>query len=153
MTTSRSSAWLRLDPFKLNLPRPEAVKGLDAKVYLSPYDIPQAVRAFFDPKRKCKGVEFRYMDPDEPVSFVTVGKVGCLSVGKNSRRIFSVALPESDPRNQTYVAFAAALEDAINQFIQDEALNPTRQENYEIARRVIEETKAKLDQLQDPPSS
>lgn len=136
------SKWIRLNPANLNVARAESISGLDAKVFLSPYDVPHAVRSFTDPSRHCMGIEFTYMDSDEPKVSLPARNNIVFVLGKNSHRLFSLCVPTESAERQEQIY--ASLKAAIGMLEGEPVTQSPRLENYELAKKVIDQVKADL---------
>lgn len=63
-------------------------------VYLSPYDIPEAVKCEYNHEDGIIVIGFRYIDSDEPTRVRTdVPNGGRAVVGKHSNRLYKLSLP------------------------------------------------------------
>ena len=90
MTTSHSR-WLRVDPATFDRHETVVGRGVEFHVFLSPYDLPEAVRGAFDRATNRFVIEFRYVT-DEPTATVAADKHVTLFIGKNSKRLRRIAV-------------------------------------------------------------
>jgi hypothetical protein len=67
--------------------RPE--KGLAYTVFVSPYDVPHAVRGMYDDDDHIFIIEFRYIQ-DEPIRLMAWDENTTLRLGKHSGRLFGL---------------------------------------------------------------
>ena len=92
-----TSDWIRLDASQLNEAQKEEWGGIKLETFLSPYDVPEAVRSHLDDSKEWFVIEFRYIT-SEPTVEVGVGPVKFLR-GKRSGRIYQIGVraPKSPP--------------------------------------------------------
>lgn len=83
------SEWVRLNAEKLNMPKRQAVRGADITVRMSPYDVPEAVRGYYDEELKRFVIEFRYIG-DEPFRQKQKGEHITLRMGRHSGRLYGI---------------------------------------------------------------
>ena len=83
------SEWVRLDAEKLNTPQLEAIRGVNITVRMSPYDVPEAVRGYYDEELERFVIEFRYIG-DEPFRQKQKGEHITLRIGRHSGRLYGV---------------------------------------------------------------
>ncbi|MBI1375489.1 MAG: hypothetical protein GC159_22475 [Phycisphaera sp.] len=69
----------------------ETIAGVVVDVYVSPYDVPERMRGFFDDENKRFVLEFKYM-ADEPTERVKENDHVELCVGVKTGRIYSVEI-------------------------------------------------------------
>lgn len=89
------SEWLELDPTKLNVGTQKEIRGVQVNVHLSPYDVPDGVRGYFDKKLNRFVIEFRYMgqeDPNESVDRIDHQRHVRAIVGRHSRRLYRIEI-------------------------------------------------------------
>lgn len=97
--------WIRLMPSRLNHRRIEDIGGVPVEVYLSPYDVPEAVRSYRDDATGHLIVQFRYMrveEPKEPLSQHWVSNCVHIALGKHSGRIYRMELDLSQASTGTH---------------------------------------------------
>lgn len=133
-----TTKWIEVDPNLVNPPKREKVDGAEVTVLMSPYDIPTALRGYFDEDRDRFVIEFRYLaDEDKkkesPRPHIT------LCLGKNSGRIYGIELEVQALEAPWVQIVAKALSERESQ-----ARKPRRTKNYEVARRLLRENEPEL---------
>ena len=121
--------WKTLDSKELNPPSLEDVKGVVIKSYVSPYDVPEAIRVHKRPDDCHFRIEFRYIGGDEPLKEWLEDEHVKLWLGRDSRRLCRVEfdLQEDKP-------------EAVNRVIDKlagEVQRPPRQGNYQLTKKVL----------------
>lgn len=135
--------WLQLDGKRLNPLQEREIRGVKIDVYLSPYDVPEAVRGFYDESIPRFVIEFKYLG--EESTRLQRHKHLELRVGKNSGRLYRI-----DVDVQSLKAEAVSLNMHIPELLSKaiDSLAPAasdqRQDNYDLAKRVISERKEDL---------
>lgn len=131
--------WVRLDPAKLGKESGEGIQGVEIQVFLSPYDIPMAVRGDYDEQEKRFVIRFRYIVGEPSKSLKIDNKYIRLSVGKNSGRLQTIEV-DVDALSATHVGLRMlvprAVKDAIERLASEPERGPQRA-NYRIAGDVI----------------
>jgi len=85
------SDWVELDQTKLDTGQNATIKGVTVKVFLSPFDVPEAFRAYRDAATGRFVIEFRYVGGDEPTASFEKDNVTVV-IGSNSRRLLKLLL-------------------------------------------------------------
>lgn len=135
--------WLRLNRHNLNKPSRKSIRGAEVIVFMSPYDIPEAVRAGVDAATGRLVIQFKYSagseDPDEPLD--TESKAGPvrLMVGRHSHRLYRVELDAVRLNvDQVEVHVLQKVDEAIDRLSENRRRPPNRG-HYGVARKVIAE--------------
>jgi hypothetical protein len=81
--------WLELDPSAYEMPEERSVKGVTFHVFVSPYDLPEAIRGVYDGVRKLFLIQFRYLN-DEPADRHHVAPHVVVSLGRTSHRLHGI---------------------------------------------------------------
>ena len=129
--------WVRLDAEKLNTPQSQAIRGVNITVRMSPYDVPEAVRGYYDEAQRRFVIEFRYID-DEPLQKKQEGAHITLRIGRHSGRLYGIEVDVDAMKSQAV---------DLNQAIDSLASLPrkrSRHENYEVAKKAIAEKKGEI---------
>ncbi len=111
------SEWVRLDSEKLNTPQQEAIRGVNITVRMSPYDVPEAVRGYYDEDQERFVIEFRYIG-EEPFRRKQKGKHITLRVGRHSGRLYGIEVDVKAMKAQS-VDLILEVSDAVLQAIDD----------------------------------
>lgn len=84
--------WITINLSELNKPQKDVIKGMDVKVYFSPYDMPRAVCGEYGDDKSYFAVKLAYFDKGEKtVSQKFDDKLEFL-IGKSSGRLHEVRL-------------------------------------------------------------
>ena len=144
------NGWIQIDPDQINTPRRETISGVSVTVFSAPYDVPKAVRAYFDRPSNQVVLEFRYSgDEVETLESRCVAE-GCIYYGRQSGRLYRIELDANHTRSQA----AGGLEGVrkANQTL-DGILKKTiaaprasRMDNYFAAKKALELVQPRLEQ-------
>jgi hypothetical protein len=131
------SDWLTLNPAALNKARHEQIRGVEVQVLLSPYDVPEAVRGYYDRHIRRFVIEFRYISGDESLIPDAQDEHITLKIGRNSHRLYRIEI-DVDRLKAPAVALKLvhAVDQAIDRLVQRSRRSP-REGNYEVAKEVI----------------
>jgi SMC interacting uncharacterized protein involved in chromosome segregation len=138
-----------LDPSKLERHEHTKTDGVEIHVFMSPYDVPEAVRGRFDPSSRRFVIEFKYLD-EEKATDEPHGEYIVLRVGKNSKRLLGLqinveALKERQVGVRVFVPnLVASIRKAIGELSKTRHLQPSRLRNYEVAEEVIADRSEQL---------
>lgn len=142
--------WIEIDPNSLDLPAErEEVGDVHISILMSPHDIPEAVRGYFDEDSKRFIIELRYLDSepwrveerrDDPVR---------IRLGRHSRRLcgFEVDLDRLDADSVSLVVHGKALP-ALEELTRHQESGIKK--NYSLAREVLEELASRLIPAAEP---
>jgi hypothetical protein len=139
------SDWVRLDTEKLNTPKPQDIRGVNITVRMSPYDVPEAVRGYYDQALQRFVIEFRYIG-DEPLKQEQQGEYITLRIGRHSGRLYGIEV-DADAMKARAVSVnfenrlrvpqvSAAILKAIDT-LSHHPQKRSRHENYEVAKDAI----------------
>lgn len=141
------SNWIKLDQSRLMQGQDVVRDGVHVQVFVSPYDIPEAVRGERDKETGRFTIEFRYLSDDN--SFLCESndeKTVCLIVGKNSGRLCRIELDLNKLGvGRVGLSIIPTVEHAV-----DEAINRLviermpKQRNYNLAKEVISQRRQEL---------
>lgn len=143
MPASGQSRWLQLDPSKLERHERTEMDGVEVHVFMSPYDVPEAVRGRLDASIGKFVIEFKYLDEEKSLN-EPHGEHIVLRVGKNSKRLLGLEIDvDALKARQVGVVFAPRLVESVKKAITELAKShpakPSRLRNYEVAGEVIAE--------------
>lgn len=135
------SDWIAVDPRDLNKPqRQQTGSGIEIELYLSPYDIPQAVNGRYDQGKKRFVIEFSYIAGDEPRKCVPQDEHLALHVGKQTNRLYAIEVDVDALQAKTVaLTFSERIENAMDAL----SSQPPRA-NHQMAREVIRSKQAEL---------
>jgi hypothetical protein len=134
------SNWIRVDPRQLRHPQPrqETHRGINLTFHVSPYDIPEAVRGYYDSVRNVCVIQFRYLDAPVPARDpVRQGEVA-FYLDKQGQRILSVEIPKSNLSKAAPEQIFLNLQSAVTEMAKKRP-EPRNFENYDFANEVLSE--------------
>jgi hypothetical protein len=140
--------WLSLNTDDLNVERVETIRGVEVKVFLSPYDVPEAVRGTYDKTIKRFVIEFQYIS-DEPLKRQFYDKYVDLKIGKNSRRLYAIEI-DVDALKATSIEVQMGIRQEVANALDSllhSPINAQRRGNYHLVQQAIS---TKQDQLFAP---
>jgi hypothetical protein len=137
--------WMRVDQNQINQPlenRDPAASGVSLQVFVSPYDIPEAIHGGYDKGISRFVISFKYAGVEEESISKTTGNEHIdFFVGKDSNRLYRIAV-DVDAMQATTV------EVAVSSAIDRLAESPTRRTgNYIAAKRAIHQSRRQLEEL------
>ncbi|HLN32487.1 MAG TPA: hypothetical protein VK395_32465 [Gemmataceae bacterium] len=141
---------IKLDPQSLDDARQENIRGAEVQVYLSPYDIPQAVAGGYDDELHRFVIEFKYVGGRESLASIERDDQVTLKIGRYSGRLYRVEIDVKAIRAKvlglsihTPAELMAQVDKAIGELDRQPELTP-RAGNYRIAKRVLAEKGGEL---------
>lgn len=129
-----TSKWIQVDPTTLDRPKKERVDGVEITVLMSPYDIPEAVRGFYDAELGRFVIELRYVAEEELRN--ENREHLSLRLGKNSGRLYGVELDVD--------ALKAQWVQLVTKALRDREDKPRRLKNYEVAQEILRQKEPEL---------
>lgn len=85
------TAWIRVDSGLAKTVALEDIRGITVSVQISPYDVPQAFRGFYDSNRGIFRIEFKYLDDEEAVR-KPGDKCVAFEIGQHSQKLLAIEL-------------------------------------------------------------
>lgn len=153
MSNSPKPPWIKLDPESLTEAAREPISmdepDVRIEVSVSPYDVPEAMRGYFeDDEERSFVIQFKYLD-DEPTEEREAGPFATLHVGKNSGRLYRIEVDVEGIEKAEVTDIEAgveriglelkvvdAAEQAVEAFTQSHP-EPARTKNLEVAQSVL----------------
>lgn len=90
--------WMAVEYKNSELKVKRRVRGRDYEFFVSPYNIPQAMRAFADPEIKgAIRLELKYMVEDEERVVKSLSEFVNYEIGKFSKRLYAISLILDSP--------------------------------------------------------
>lgn len=137
------SEWLKLDRRTLNKPSRKSIRGADVTVFLSPYDVPEAVRGDVDEATGRFVIQLKYLGnpatPNEPLDTESEEGPLVLKVGRHSHRLYRVELDLAALGvDQVQVRFFQELDEAINR-LSSRRRRPQNRGHYDVAQQALSE--------------
>tara|TARA_B110001469_G_C9586877_1_gene291149 strand:- start:99 stop:533 length:435 start_codon:yes stop_codon:yes gene_type:complete len=121
-------AWSSLEAQKLDKPRTEKTNGMKLEVSLSPYDIPQAARAYYCAEKDRFIVEFRYLT-EEVQTPRAIQEHTTVYEGKNSGRLYAI---HCDLKAMNIDELDIAINLVKDDFDSPQSQNPRRDKNLKV---------------------
>jgi hypothetical protein len=142
------SDWLEIIPKEFSESEHVQIRGVSVEVFLSPFDMPEAVRGSYDKDAKKFLIEFRYIGGDEPLSSDSL-EGATISIGKHSKRIYKIELEQVDLTNEQKVGLRLIPKvDAVLESLEHDRDSARRAGNYKVAKKIWHKWAEKLFQNQ-----
>lgn len=132
--------WITTQPRRLN--QGEVIrrspKGVVVKRFLSPYDVPDAVRATVR-EGNIVELQFRYMEEEEPTEVldtIVFQSAGVAQLGRHSDRLYSLSVRSESPES--------ALTQAEGLISNVANTRPSARQKYDVARRALDATRQQV---------
>ncbi len=134
------STWIKLNPAEFAEAREQSVHGVKAELYLSPYDIPQAVKGSVDEENCRFRIQFRYIGGEEPLEVRDSANSVYFKIGRRSRRLYEIDFP-IDPAKEKIASLQLVLTELEDIFKKlSTSLGAEKQRragNYEVAKKIL----------------
>jgi hypothetical protein len=125
--------WIAVDPARFAEYRKENLAGVDVTLAVSPYDVPDGMRAYYQDSLRRLVIEFRYLGL-EPYRRVNKLPYVTLRIGKNSERLYGVEVDVDGAGAQWVTLTVGAIEEQVKARKAHGA--PF---NYDIAKQLVSE--------------
>lgn len=134
MSKKKSSQhWISVDRAKYDPGTPVSEHGVEFHVFISPYDMPEAVRGDFDESKRRFVIEFKYI-ATEPLEHQTPDDYVTFVVGENSRRLYRIEVDVEGMGADAVVLRVSRAMDALERRL-GTAHVPA--DNFTVARKVL----------------
>lgn len=136
----KQAKWLHVEPNRYDEGEDVSRKGVAFHVFLSPYDLPEAVRGQYNERLRRFIIDFKYMT-EEASDLLKVDAYVKLRVGQRSRRLYQI---EVDVQGLGASQVALKIGQAIDQLpsLLDTPRPPTG--NFNVAKAVIQRKQPEL---------
>lgn len=131
-------SWLKFKAPRSDESQVHLIRNKNVNVFPSPYDIPEALRTFFDTRSKHFVIEFRYIDEEPRVQSKPANSL-FVSLGRNSHRLYRIEIDEHLIRQDSSEARTSAfseIEKALNK-LQQHPSTSGASANYQILKNGI----------------
>jgi hypothetical protein len=144
--------WIELDPSQYgSMEETERDDSVEITVGLSPYDLPDGVRGYYDNDVKRFVIEFRYLSNDEPLVPSESKEHVTLFLGKNSDRLCRIEV-DIDRLKASVVDLKVVIPHEISEAIKGlsrsekarQRILKNRFKNHRIAAKVLQNRKYDL---------
>jgi len=132
--------WIPLDSEKYDSDTVELNDGVEFHVFVSPYDLPEAVRGRHDPVKRRFVVEFKYIG-EEPSEVSHVDEHVTFYIGKHSHRVQRI---EADVDGLGAELVTLRLVPAIDALAKKLHSFSTPADNFRVTKAVLSDRKAEL---------
>lgn len=139
------SDWIDLDLSAFQKDERTQVDGVEIIVGLSPYDVPEKVRGYFDEQLSRFVIEFQYFGNGEERETDHEDDHVSLLIGKHSKRLYEihVDVDRLDVRAVELKLLLPEVDEAIGKLASKPPYS-NRKRHYELAKDVISENSEKL---------
>ena len=139
--------WIQVELDTEKLKQEKHLRGIVVELLVSPYDVPEAVRGFFDDEIKRFAIEFKYMGgSDEPRKNNQQDKYLNFKIGENSERLYRLEIDVAALKANSVglrMVVQQEVNEALDHLIQQSG-RINRKDNYRLAKEAIV---ARTDQL------
>ena len=142
--------WIELEPSDLAPQRKTSHNAVEVVVGLSPFDLPDCVRSFYDQSCDRFVIEFRYLN-DEPLVPERADDYVTFFFGRNSDRLYKIEVDVKSlgaEQVDLKVLVPDEIADAFRKLERSKRFRDTlkrrRFRNHKIAAQVLEDRKAEL---------
>lgn len=138
---------LSLDELETEINKPTSEEaGVKIHIFLSPFDIPEACRGYFDQKSERFTIEFRYLAEEDEKMVRPEGQTGItLYEGKNSGRVRRIEV-DTEALNVSQVELKMSVFESVDNaiaFLESEG-NDNRKAYYDVTRKIIKDNVEEL---------
>jgi len=136
--------WIELDASTISDDERSEVSGVEIRVGLSPFDIPDGVRGYYDDQRQRFVIEFRYIgNHEEKVAGPKDGHI-TIMVGKTSGRLYEIHVDIDKVSSQgiKLTLLKPEVDKALDR-LADQASEPKKR-SYQVARAAFTENAQEL---------
>jgi hypothetical protein len=130
--------WIQLDASRFDRAQLKTIRGVEVKVFLSPYDVPEALRGAYDEELKRFVIEFQYIS-DEPLKRRTYDQYVTTRLGRNSNRLYAIEIDVDAMRVET-VNLSVLVQEKVDGVLAGlirEPIDVRRIGNYQLAQQAI----------------
>jgi hypothetical protein len=143
--------WVQVDWEKLNQPRQQTINGVAVTVYLSPYDMPEAVKGEYNDAKDRFVVRFQYLGGKEPIEYRSEDEHVQLGIGRKTSRLHEIlvdvnALQANSVmlKMQPSELVANEVKEAIERFARSPVAVAPQQGNYEAVSEVLQQRREQV---------
>lgn len=132
------SDWVKLNPSEFNKSEHKVIHGVDLEVFLSPYDIPEAIRGAFQKESGKFVIEFKYIGGSEPLDEKDENESILLQIGRHSKRLYQIQVA-IDPDMHKTIGLKLFLP-KVNRLLENLSKSLGREvpaRNYEVTREIL----------------
>lgn len=132
------SKWIEVDPATLTTEEKSVICGVDVELIVSPYDVPEAVRGYYDESKNRFVIEFKYIGDehtkkhsyDQGLTYrigETSGRLHALEIDVKAIKVDSVSLR---------VRLIKEMNEAFEHLV-EKPISALRADNYRLAKDAV----------------
>lgn len=138
--------WIQVDLDTKKLKQEKEVRGVVIELLVSPYDIPEAVRGFFNNEKNHFAIEFKYVGSDNEPTKNKHDDEMTLITGENSGRLYRLEV-DVKALDANAVGLQMRVKNEINEALDQLINQPSlsrRSANYKLAKEAIASSQGHL---------
>ncbi|HEX8398808.1 MAG TPA: hypothetical protein VF644_15350 [Pyrinomonadaceae bacterium] len=139
MVNTQTTGWIDIDLSSFKIKRTTTIRGNEVELFVSPYDIPKAVRASLDEDKRYLTIEFKYLN-EEPTEDKKENNYVEYKLGKASHRLQAIKIDIDNLMKQENIKFNITKRDkllsAINILLR-KTNGESPRDNYELVQDAI----------------
>jgi len=139
------SDWIPINPDNVKtVPAPREGAAVHINLFLSPYDVPEAVRGRYDQNRKKFVIDFQYAS-EEPTRQETVDDKLSIRLGKHSGRLYEIEVDVDrvKAKSVTLVTFVHKQVESALENLRKKRVGNVR-DNFSVVQEVVSDRKDQL---------
>jgi hypothetical protein len=143
--------WVQVDWEKLNQPRQQTINGVEVTVYLSPYDMPEAVKGEYNDAKDRFVVRFQYLGGKEPIEYRSEDEHVQLGIGRKTSRLHEILVDVNALQANSVMLkmqpsdlVANEVKDAIDRFARSPVAAAPQKGNYEAVSEVLQQRREQV---------
>jgi hypothetical protein len=140
MSEQESPIWIEIDPSKYDEDQAVEQSGVEFHVFISPYDMPEAVRGDYEPLKDRFVITFKYLG-QEALKSEALDEEVTLYIGEKSNRLYRI---ETDVKRLGVNAVVLKVSRAFDQLLSRLDRKHAPRDNFRIAKSVIADNQKKL---------
>lgn len=140
MTRPAPSRWIDVDQSKYDHAESTSRHGVHFELFLSPYDMPEAVRGSYDRSQKRFVIQLKYIE-SEPVEAHEIDRFVTFFTGKRSQRLYRICV---DVKALGAKEVALHLNQAIDHFTSESASAQPPRANLRVAKDILQDNESEL---------
>lgn len=147
------TAWIKIDPANFGKAKRTSISGVSVEVYSSPFDVPEAVRGFYNKTEQKFVIQFQYIGGKEPLKTNVPAENIQLTIGRHSKRLYGIEmlidekkLREKGTKVDTHL-FLPTVDKVLDKLVQ-RAEAAHRTGNYKVAKEILSKRAKELSKVE-----
>jgi len=137
------SDWIPIDFEQIEPPSRAQAGGVEINLFWSPYDVPEAVRGYYDRSLDRFVIEFKYI-VDEQTTREHESEPVSLRVGKHSARLYAIEVDVNRLKAPS-VMLNTFVPETVDELIRKQSkASPKRRDNMDVARKILSQSKEEV---------